>query len=141
MQASYSCHFVELVTDDCHEKATKGATLINAELDTKWTVKTSLSWDKQQNLHLPDDKAPLNLLESKDAKAVYKCMCLFVLEAHHANGQPYPPAMFCFLLYGLNRVLRSNKTPFLSFQQSSSTHCPLLNTMDNMSSNLHQEES
>ena len=126
--------------DECCEKAAKGVILINTELNTKRAVKNFLSWAEQRNMRLPDDEVPLNLLESKDAEAVCKCMCLFVLEACYKDGQPYPLAMLCSLLCELHRVLCFNQVLF-SILDETDQPCPSLNTMDMVSSNLHWDRT
>ena len=60
------------------------------------------------------------------------------METRKTDGSLYPPSSLRSLICGLTRVLQSNQAPFSVVDKGDSRFCPLLKTLDSLSSELHR---
>ena len=105
----------------------------------QWAERNFTAWAMQQNMIVPDDPVPLDLLNSHDPVLVSKHLQHFVMETRNTNGESYTPATLRSLLSGINRILKANKAPFSIFNKEDPAFRNLMLTMDSLSSDLHSK--
>ena len=129
--------FSKPVSSPEREKVGKGVIPENTDACTQWALRNFNEWAANHCSVVPNDPVPKDLLVSKNADLVCKWLCRFLIETRRPDGSVHPPSSLRSLICGVYCILQNNQAPFSVVDKGDPRFCPLLKTLDSLSSELH----
>ena len=115
---SASSRFGEPISEDKLKEAIEGRVPQNTKKGTNWGISVWRQWCNARNIQEP--------IESMEASQICSLMAKFVQEARRKDGQEYPASSLLNIVSAIQRYLRENNRPEVSFLSEQDVQFDLL---------------